>query len=243
MNKRNLKTKKFIIRFLIGFIILCCITCYNMFFKKYFQTPAPSSIVNLSEVPAFSGNSHIELNGNVPFFSEDDYILEGFEKYTNLDHLGRVGVAYANICKEVMPTGDRGSISSVTPTGWINKRYRNIIEDGSYLYNRCHLIGYQLAGENANEQNLMTGTRYLNIEGMLPFENMIDDYIEENPNNHVLYRVTPIFDGNNLVANGVTMEGYSIEDNGLGIKFNVYAYNVQPGIDIDYSTGKNNPSK
>ena len=148
-------------------------------------------------------------------------------------------MAYANICKEVMPleTDERESISSVIPSGWELTAYEGIIE-GNYLYNRCHLIGHQLAGENANEKNLITGTRYMNTEGMLPFENDIDDYIEKNENNHVLYRVTPIFHGNNLVASGVQMEAYSGEDNGKGICFNVYVYNVQPGIIIDYTTGK-----
>ena len=239
MSKRSTK-KSSIASFLIGILVLGCTYFYNTYFST--EAYAPSA-QNVGDVPVFSENSYIELNGNVPYFTEEDYVLEGFETYAELDSLGRVGVAYANICEDIMPTGKRESISEVIPTGWVNKKYSDIIKDGGYLYNRCHLIGYQLAGENANEQNLMTGTRYLNIEGMLPFEDMIDDYIEENPNNHVLYRVTPIFDGNNLVADGVTMEGYSIEDNGAGVKFNVYAYNVQPGIDIDYSTGENSPAK
>ena len=240
MSKRSTKKKSSIISFFIGIIVLGCLYFYN----TYFSTGAfISPVLNTSDVPTFSKSSYVELNGNVPLFTEDEYILEGFEKYSELDSLGRVGVAYANICEEIMPTGKRESISSVVPTGWVNNKYSDIILDGGYLYNRCHLIGYQLAGENANEKNLMTGTRYLNIEGMLPFEDMIDDYIEDNPDNHVLYRVTPVFTGNNLVADGVTMEGYSIEDNGAGIKFHVYAYNVQPGIDIDYSTGENSPAK
>ena len=143
-----------------------------------------------------------------------------------------------------MPSEDeeRESISEITPSGWKQAEYKGIVE-GDYLYNRCHLIGYQLAGENANEKNLITGTRYLNIEGMLPFENKVAEYIDENRNNHVLYRVTPIYDGNNLVASGVLMEAYSVEDNGKGVCFNIYAYNVQPGISIDYATGESKEAK
>lgn len=158
-----------------------------------------------------------------------------FETYSSLDALGRCGVAFANVCTDTMPTEPRGEIGSVKPTGWHTVRYDDLI-DGMYLYNRCHLIGYQLTGENANERNLITGTRFLNMEGMLPFENMVADYVQET-GNHVLYRVTPDFQGNELVARGVQMEGYSIEDNGAGICFNVYAYNIQPGIEIDYLTG------
>ena len=157
-----------------------------------------------------------------------------FERYAPLDSLGRCGVAYANIGKDIMPTEERGSIGMVKPSGWHSIRYENV--DGKYLYNRCHLIGYQLSAENANTSNLITGTRYLNIQGMLPFENMVADYIRET-GNHVLYRVTPIYEGDNLVASGVLMEAYSVEDEGDGICFNVYCYNVQPGIVIDYATG------
>lgn len=174
------------------------------------------------------------INDNKPYFEESDYTTVAFEEYSELDTLGRCGVAYANVCKEIMPTTERGSISSVKPSGWQSVQYDSV--DGKYLYNRCHLIGYQLAGENANKQNLITGTRYLNIEGMLPFENMVADYIEET-NNHVLYRVTPVFEGDNLVASGVLMEARSVEDDGEGIEFCVYCYNIQPGIKIDYATG------
>lgn len=178
----------------------------------------------------------IVLNGNIPDFTKSDMTTEAFETYSELDSLGRCGVAYANICQELMPTEEREGISEVKPSGWINKDYGDLV-DGGYLYNRCHLIGFQLAGENANEQNLITGTRYMNIEGMLPFENMVADYVDET-DNHVLYRVTPIYDGDDLVASGVQMEGYSVEDNGEGICFNIYAYNAQPGIAIDYATGE-----
>ena len=187
-----------------------------------------------SNVPAYSGSPYITVNNNEPFFDATQYNSQAFETYSELDSLGRCGVAFANVGKEIMPTGERGSIGSVKPTGWHTVKYDNV--DGKYLYNRCHLIGYQLSGENANKQNLITGTRYMNVDGMLPFENMVADYVKET-NNHVLYRVTPVFDGNNLVAGGVLMEAQSIEDNGSGIKFCVYCYNIQPGISIDYATG------
>lgn len=183
----------------------------------------------------YSGKPYIEINGNNPYFTEEDYTTSAFEYYSDLDSLGRCGVAYANVCEEIMPTEERGEIGSVKPSGWQTIRYNGVV-DGNYLYNRCHLIGYQLAGENANEENLITGTRYLNVEGMLPFENMVADYVQET-GNHVLYRVTPDFEGDNLVASGVFMEAYSVEDNGDGVSFCVYCYNVQPGISIDYKTG------
>lgn len=194
---------------------------------------------NLSDIPEYEGKPYITINNNIPYFDEEDYTTECFEKYSNLDDLyGRCGVAYANICKEIMPSHreERGELT-YKPTGWKQKAYKGIV-DGDYLYNRCHLIGWQLAGENDNKLNLITGTRYMNVEGMLPFENKVDDYLEEYPQNHVLYRVTPIFEGNNLLANGVQMEAYSVEDNGEGICFNIYVYNVQPGIGIDYRTGE-----
>lgn len=177
---------------------------------------------------------YIVVNNNVPYFEESDYTTKAFEEYSELDSLGRCGVAYANICEEIMPTKERGSISSIKPSGWQTKKYDTV--DGKYLYNRCHLIGYQLSGENANKKNLITGTRYMNVDGMLPFENMVADYVRET-NNHVLYRVTPIFDGDNLVASGVLIEAKSVEDDGEGIEFCVYCYNIQPGIEIDYMTG------
>lgn len=193
-----------------------------------------ASAFNAADVPAYSGEPYTAVNNNEPYFTSDNLTTEAFENYSELDALGRCGVAYANVCLETMPTEKRGSISEVKPTGWHSVKYDNV--DGKSLYNRCHLIGYQLTAENANQQNLITGTRYLNVDGMLPFENMVADYVKET-DNHVLYRVTPIFSGDNLVADGVLMEGYSVEDEGDGICFCVYAYNVQPGITIDYATG------
>ena len=193
-----------------------------------------ASAFNAADVPAYSGEPYTAVNNNEPYFTSDNLTTKAFENYSELDALGRCGVAYANVCLETMPTEKRGSISEVKPTGWHSVKYDNV--DGKSLYNRCHLIGYQLTAENANQQNLITGTRYLNVDGMLPFENMVADYVKET-DNHVLYRVTPIFTGDNLVADGVLMEGYSVEDEGDGICFCVYAYNVQPGITIDYATG------
>ena len=205
------------------------------------ESSAPTEITtassfSLSDVPAYSGKAYISVNGNVPYFTAAELTTTSFETYSDLDTLGRCGVTYACIGQDLMPTKERGSIGMVKPTGWHTVRYDDLV-DGKYLYNRCHLIGYQLTGENANTQNLITGTRYLNIEGMLPFENMVADYIQET-DNHVLYRVTPIFEGNNLLANGVLMEGYSVEDKGAGVSYCVFAYNVQPGIEIDYTTGE-----
>lgn len=190
--------------------------------------------ITLNNLPAYSGEAYVELNDNVPSFSKNDMTTKAFEKYSELDDLGRCGAACANVCRETMPTEERGNIGMIKPSGWHTVKYDNV--DGKYLYNRCHLIGYQLTAENANEKNLITGTRYLNIEGMLPFENMVADYIDET-DNHVLYRVTPIFKGDNLLASGVQMEAYSVEDKGNGVCFNVYCYNVQLGITIDYSDG------
>ncbi len=189
-----------------------------------------------AEVPEFDGGEpYAVVNENVPFFTESQLTTVPFESYGELDELGRCTTVCANVGKELMPTEERGSIGSVKPSGWQTAKYDNV--DGKYLYNRCHLIGYQLTGENANVQNLITGTRYMNVQGMLPFEDMVADYVKET-NNHVLYRVTPIFRGNELVARGVLMEAYSVEDDGDGICFNVFCYNVQPDIDIDYLTGE-----
>lgn len=188
-------------------------------------------------IPDYRGTPYIEVNNDIPFFTDEDKQRKNaFETYSDLDELGRCGVAYANICEEIMPTEEReSSLSSVTPSGWQQNQY-----NGEYLLNRCHLIGFQLAGENANEKNLIAGTRYMNVDGMLPFENTVTDYIDDNPWNHVLYRVTPIYQNeNDLMASGVLMEAWSIEDNGYGCQFCVYVYNVQPGVEIDYSTGEN----
>ena len=191
--------------------------------------------VSLDNIPAYSGDAYIEINSNVPFFADDELTAESFESYSELDSLGRCGVCVASVGRDIMPTEERGEIGSVKPTGWHTVKYSGII-DGNYLYNRCHLIGYQLAGENANDKNLITGTRYLNVEGMLPFEDMVAEFVKET-GYHVMYRVTPFFDGNNLVAKGVLIEAESVEDGGQGISFNVFCYNVQPGIMIDYATG------
>ncbi len=199
------------------------------------MTGTTVNAADLSQIPNYTGNPYTIVNDNEPEFDESDFTTEAFETYSDLDNLGRCGVAYANICKELMPTEKRGKIGMIKPSGWHTVKYPEIIKD-RYLYNRCHLIGFQLAGENANEKNLITGTRYLNVDGMLPFENEITDYVN-NTGNHVLYRVTPIFDGDNLIASGVQMEAESVEDSGEGVKFNVYCYNVQPGIGIDYATG------
>ena len=183
----------------------------------------------------YNGEAYQVLNDNVPQFTEKQKkSTKAFEKYAALDSLGRCGVAFANICEELMPTEKRGNIGQVKPSGWHTVKYDTV--EGKYLYNRCHLIGFQLAGENANEKNLITGTRYLNMEGMLPFEDEVADYVKET-GNHVLYRVTPQYEGDDLLAQGVQMEGYSVEDQGEGVCFNIFAYNVQPGIEIDYSTG------
>lgn len=204
------------------------------------ELPAPAG-PELSEVPftladaaPYTSEAYTVVNGNQPYFSEADLTEESYEVYSPLDSLGRCGTAYANIGLDLMPTAEREAIGQVKPTGWHTVKYSGI--DGNYLYNRCHLIGYQLSGENANEENLITGTRYLNVQGMLPFENMVADYVKET-GNHVLYRVTPVFEGDNLLASGVLMEAESVEDKGEAILFCVYVYNVQPGITIDYATG------
>lgn len=203
--------------------------------QKENETQNEASNVTLSNIPPYSGSPYIAINQNEPILPKEDMTTKSFESYSALDDLGRCGVAYANVGKDLMPTEKRGNISSVKPTGWQSVKYDHV--DGKNLYNRCHLIGYQLTAENANDRNLITGTRYLNVEGMLPFENMIADYIKET-GNHVLYKVEPIFEEDNLVASGVHMQGYSVEDEGEGISFNVYAYNVQPGVVIDYTTGE-----
>lgn len=221
---------------LVLLLFIAILAGYN--FVQIINNEQSSSIEvssSLDNIPEYSGNAYIAIDNNVPEFDKSYMTSTSFEKYSNLDALGRCGVAFANIGRDLMPTEKRGSISQVKPSGWHSVQYDNV--DGKSLYNRCHLIGFQLTAENANEQNLITGTRYLNVIGMLPFENMVTDYIKET-NNHVLYRVTPIYKGSNLVASGVLMEGYSVEDEGEGISFKVYAYNVQPGITIDYAKGE-----
>ncbi len=212
-------------------LLLCCLVLTGCQGAE-----AQTLSFSLEDVPAYSGDPYVVLDGNEPAFSQEDRTsTTSFESYSPLDALGRCGTAYANVGTDLMPTEDRGDIGQVKPTGWHTVKYDCV--DGKYLYNRCHLIGYQLTGENANEENLITGTRYLNVEGMLPFEDLVADYVQET-DNHVLYRVTPVFEGDNLVASGVQMEGWSVEDEGEGVCFNVYVYNVQPGVTIDYATGE-----
>ena len=196
--------------------------------------PSTEVTISVADIPAYAGDPYVTINDNVPQFLETDLATSSYEYYSDLDDLDRCGVVYACIGTDLMPTEERGNIGSVKPSGWHTVKYD--IVDGKYLYNRCHLIGYQLSGENANINNLITGTRYLNVEGMLPFENMVADYVKETEN-HVLYHVTPVFEGDNLVASGVQIEAQSVEDQGEGILFNVYCYNVQPGVTIDYATG------
>ena len=231
---------------LLLIVLLFCSSCAELlsFFPKM-QSPQ-SETVSLADLPAYSGAPYAEVNGNTPDFTDAEKTAarKSYETYAELDRLGRCGVCAASVGKDLMPTEERGSIGSVKHTGWPEKveDAKYDIVDGKYLYNRCHLIGFQLTGENANKQNLITGTRYLNVDGMLPFENMVADYVKET-GNHVLYRVTPVFNGSDLVALGVLMEGYSVEDAGEGILFCVFCYNVQPGIVIDYATGKSRLAK
>ncbi len=208
---------------------------------RAFRTTGPS-ILGTGEytdadfsIPQYTGSAYVEINGSIPFFMESDITATAYEEYSPLDRLGRCGPAMACLCREMMPTEERGEIGMIKPSGWHTVRYDDLIED-KYLYNRCHLIAYMLAGENDNERNLITGTRYMNTEGMLPFEIETADYILST-GNHVLYRVTPCFSDDDLVAAGVLMEAYSVEDNGRGLAFNVFVFNVQPGITIDYKTG------
>lgn len=197
--------------------------------------PGAKPKIALEDIPEYAGAPYVEINGNVPQFDEADFDKEAFEIYHSLDILSRCGAAYAKLGQELMPQEERESIGHVKPTGWQNVKYEGI--DQGYLYNRCHLIGFQLAGENANEKNLITGTRYMNVEGMLPLENKVASYINET-GNHVMYRVTPIYHGADMVASGVQIEAESVEDGGSGVRFHVYCYNVQPGIEIDYATGE-----
>ena len=198
--------------------------------------PLSVPVFSLVDVPTYSGSPYVAINDNIPYFSDEDLTTQSFESYSEQDDLGRCGTAYVCVGLDLMPTEERGDIGSIKPSGWHTVKYNDVI-DGNYLYDRCHLIGFQLTGENANENNLITGTRYLNAQGMLPFENMVADYVKET-SNHVLYRATPIFEGDNLLASGVLMEAESVEDTGDGILFCVYAYNVQPNIIIDYATGE-----
>ena len=228
MKKRS---KLFVFILLLGVLFYFKDDIYNYTYSIINTSNESYDIENL---PEYDGNSYVIVNDNIPYFKEEEYTTTSFEKYSELDLLGRCGVASANISKDLMPTEKRGSIGMIKPSGWHTIKYDHI--DGKYLYNRCHLIGYQLTGENANEKNLITCTRSMNTKGMLQFENMVTKYIKDT-GNHVLYRVTPVFEGINLVATGVEMEAYSVEDNGKGIKFNVFVYNIEDGIIIDYKTG------
>lgn len=220
---------------LAALIIILLISVAAELLHGVWQEAQLPHAVSVEEVPAFSGSAYAVINGNVPLFDEADMTTGSYEYYSELDYLGRCGYVMACIGRDLMPIEDRESISHIKPSGWIQAQYDFV--DGQSLYNRCHLIGFQLTGENANERNLITGTRYMNTEGMLPFENMVADYIKET-GNHVLYRVTPIYDGDDLVASGVQMEAKSVEDDGEGICFHVYVYNNQPGVTIDYATGE-----
>lgn len=224
-----MKKIKLLSVFLLSVLLLCACTIPSN------SNGIASESVTLANIPDYSGEPYVILNDNKPKFTSDDLTTNSYEHYSELDELGRCRVAKACIGIDLMPTEGRESISHIIPSGWIQAEYEHV--DGKHLYNRCHLIGFQLTGENANEKNLITGTRYMNTEGMLPFENMIADYARETEN-HVLYRVTPIFEEDCLVASGVQMEAMSVEDEGESICFNVYAYNVQPGVDINYATGE-----
>ena len=234
-----MKLLKFLMVFLLSLMLVGCEADDGLLNNGLLGslTTNSSSGIDLNSIPKYNGEEFVAINNNVPNFDDKDKTTTSFETYSPLDSLRRCGEAYANIGRDLMPTQKRGDISSVKPSGWINKKYDTSLVDGGYIYNRCHLIGHQLAGEDANKENLITGTRYFNVDGMLPFENMIADYVKET-NNHVLYRVTPIYDGDDLVAKGVQMEAYSVEDDGEGVMFNVFVYNVQPGIEIDYATGE-----
>ncbi len=203
--------------------------------------PEAGTGFDINSIPEYNGWPYVEVNGNVPYFTEEELTTGSYEFYSELDGLGRCGVCVASVGIDLMPTEERGSIGHIKPTGWQSVKYAGLVE-GNYLYNRCHLLGYQLTGENDNEKNLITGTRYMNTEGMLPFENDVAEFVEYS-DYHVLYRVTPIFEENNLVASGVLLEAKSVEDNGDGLQFNVFCYNVQPGIVIDYATGNSRLDK
>lgn len=235
-HQRLKKTKAFLIAtvVLVGILVAIIFVC-----SRFDSVPQRKMVLDsyrIDEIPDYTGNIYCVLNNNKPTF--DTNVNGNFEQYGELDAYGRCTVTFANICKDIMPTEERGEIGQIKPSGWVQKKYPGIVDsEPAYLYNRCHLIGYQLSGENANEKNLITGTRYFNVEGMLPFENMVRNYIDDT-GNHVLYRVIPIFEDENLIATGVVMEAWSLEDEGKGVCFNVFVYNVQPGITIDYATGE-----
>lgn len=226
------KSKLFILILIMGVLFYSGDDIYKY---AYGLINIDNNSYDIDNIPSYAGNSYVIVNDNIPNFKEEDYTTTSFEKYGKLDYLGRCTTATSNIGIDLMPTEKRGSIGMIKPTGWHTIKYDHI--DGKYLYNRCHLIGYQLTGENANKKNLITCTRSMNTKGMLQFENMVADYIKKT-SNHVLYRVTPVFEGDNLLATGVQMEAYSVEDSGKGIMFNVFVYNIEDGIIIDYKTGE-----
>ncbi len=244
--KINTHARRCLTRFLPFVLLLCLLTSQLLSSCDFLYPPDGNQTETqptkgtdyfaLADIPDWSGEPYVAVHGNVPYFEKDELTTAFYEIYAELDRLGRCGVTMACVGRDLMPTEPRESISSVKPSGWENEKYDFV--DGLYVYNRCHLIGFQLTGENANEKNLITGTRYMNVQGMLPFENMVADYVKET-GNHVMYRVTPVFEGDNLVASGVLMEAISVEDNGDGVLFCVFCYNVQPGVEIDYADGSN----
>ena len=227
------KNKK-LVTSLLSLIVLIAVVSYQYILPSYAYKDNSNNTSDVISIPSYDNEPYKEVNNNKPTFTDSEKELTEKEEYSDLDSLGRVGVAFALVSKSTMPTTKRGSIGMIKPAGWHTVKYDFV--DGKYLYNRCHLIAHQLTGQNANPKNLMTCTRSMNVDGMLPFENKVANYIKET-NNHVLYRVTPVFDGDNLVANGAYMEAYSIEDKGK-LSFNVYVYNVQKGVTIDYKTGE-----
>ena len=235
MARRKKKTTKALISLCLV-LVMSGAVYFEQDIRNLFDTNEKTQTVSyeIESIPDYNGSSYVVLENNQPDFSEGDYTPESFEEYSELDSLNRCGVAFANVGKETMPTEERGSIGQIKPSGWHTVKYD--IVSGKYLYNRCHLIGYQLTGENANEKNLITCTRQMNTEGMLEFENQVADYVQTT-NNHVLYRVTPVFENDNLVAKGVQIEASSVEDHCGEVCFNVFVYNVQDGIEIDYKTG------
>lgn len=244
MRRQRAEKRKKKLKLVAIAIVAVAIICIAIFvFLSWKSSEKHRKVITGLNIPKYSGQPYVVINNNVPYFEDEDKQTKSFESYSDLDSLGRCGVAYANISRELKPTEERGEIGSVKPSGWNQEKYEGVVNSNPpYLYNRCHLIAYCLTAENANEKNLITGTRYMNVEGMLPFEEQVAKYLDEN-DNHVLYRVTPIFEGNNLVANGVLIEAYSVEDYGEGICFCVYCYNVQPGIKINYQTGDSSLQK
>lgn len=230
MSRKNKK----LVTSLLSLIVLIAVVSYQYILPSYAYKDNSNNTSDVISIPSYDNEPYKEVNNNKPTFTDSEKVLTEKEEYSDLDSLGRVGVAFAIVSKSTMPTTKRGSIGMIKPAGWHTVKYDFV--DGKYLYNRCHLIAHQLTGQNANPKNLMTCTRSMNVDGMLPFENKVANYIKET-NNHVLYRVTPVFDGDNLVANGAYMEAYSIEDKGK-LSFNVYVYNVQKGVTIDYKTGE-----